>query len=351
MHSKTFTVDNQATIVGGRNIGDEYFDATPDLAFADLDVLAVGPVVPDVSSEFDQYWNSEHAFPMTSLLPETQPMPIDKLRKDLADFATQKEATVYIDALEHSRFANALRGGSAELSYAKAIVVHDSPEKLAKSEAWKDNLLISQLAPYILESKKEFVLVSPYFVPGKRAAEALCDMSERGVNVHILTNSLASNDVAAVHTGYIRHRKQLLRCGVTLYELNEQLKVEQKELFSWLPGLSKSSLHAKTMSFDHKAMFVGSFNFDQRSLFLNNEIGVLFYEPVLASKASDDIDKNVNKVAFHVELITDEHGKESLRWTALEGGKQVVFEDEPYATFMQKAAVQIMRLLPLDSML
>lgn len=351
MHSKTFTVDNQATIVGGRNIGDEYFDADPNLAFTDRDVLAIGPVVPDVSSEFDQYWNSEHAFPMMTLLPEQEVMSLDQLRRDMDEFYARKKTSVYIDALENSAFAKALKGHTAGFSFAKAIVVHDSPEKLQKSETWKDGLLISQLAPYILQAKEEFVLVSPYFVPGQRAADALCEMSQNGVQVHILTNSLASNDVSAVHTGYIRHRKQLLRCGVQLYELNEQLKKAESKLFTWLPGLSKSSLHAKTMAFDHKAMFVGSFNFDQRSLFLNNEIGILFYEPKLAGQSSQNFDQHVGEVAFRVELITDEQGKESLRWTGDEAGNKVVFEDEPYASVWKKLAVQLMRILPLDSML
>jgi putative cardiolipin synthase len=351
MHSKSFTVDNQATIVGGRNIGDEYFSADPELAFTDRDVMAIGPVVPDVSEAFDQYWNSEHTFPMQTLLPDTEIMPLNQLRKDLDDFYHQKQTSIYIDALNNSMFANALRNNTAEFSFAKAIVVHDSPDKMDRGEAWKDGLLMSQLAPYILEAKEEYILVSPYFVPGERAAEALCDMINRGIKVSVLTNSLASNDVAAVHTGYIRHRKQLLRCGVTLYELNEQLKEEEKKLFSWLPGLSKSSLHAKTMSIDHQTMFVGSFNFDQRSLFLNTEIGILFYEPKLAKEVAEHFDKNIEKVAFRVELMTDNNGKEYLRWSGQEDGKLVILFDEPYATSMQKAAVQLMRLLPIDSML
>ncbi len=351
MHSKTFTVDNQATIVGGRNIGDEYFDADPNLAFSDLDVMAIGPVVPDVSTEFDQYWNSEHAYPVTTLMPDAEIMSLEQLRKDMDAFYAEKQTSAYIDALYNSPFAKALKAHTAEFSFAKAAVIHDSPDKLDKAENWKDGLLISQLAPYILNTTEEYTLVSPYFVPGQRAADALCDLSQNGVKVHILTNSLASNDVSAVHTGYIRHRKQLLRCGVQLYELNEQLKKAESKLFTWLPGLSKSSLHAKTMGFDHKAMFVGSFNFDQRSLFINNEIGILFYQPELAAETADNFDKNVAKVAFRVELVTDEQGRESLRWVGQEAGKEVVFEDEPYAGFWQKLAVQVMRILPIDAML
>ena len=123
---------------------------------------------------------------------------------------------------------------------------------------WQQELLISQLAPYITGAKTDVVIVSPYFVPGKQATEALCKLSRDGVRVRILTNSLVSNDVAAVHAGYSKYRKPLLRCGVELYELNEQLKVREKKLFPWLPGLSKSSLHAKTMAFEIRRACVSS---------------------------------------------------------------------------------------------
>ena len=126
---------------------------------------------------------------------------------------------------------------------------------------------------------------------GQRGADALCNLAEQGVRVRVLTNSLVSNDVAAVHTGYIRHRKELLRCGVKLYELNEQLKKIEAERFTWLPGLSKSSLHAKTMAMDKSTMFVGSFNFDQRSLNINTEIGIVFKNPEIAAHSSDHFDK------------------------------------------------------------
>jgi putative cardiolipin synthase len=351
MHSKTFTVDNQASIVGGRNIGDEYFDANPNLAFADLDVMTIGPVVPNVSNEFDEYWNSRHAYPISTLLAGEQIKSLETLRQELDVSHQQKSTSVYIDALQNSAYAKALKNKTAKFSFAKAKVIHDSAEKLIKSDDWQENLLISQLAPYIQQATEEFILVSPYFVPGQKGADALCELSKKGVQVRVLTNSLVSNDVAAVHTGYIRHRKQLLRCGVQMYELNETIKKEQGKLFTWLPGLSKSSLHAKTMAIDKKAMFVGSFNFDQRSLNINNEIGILFYEPELASNASAHFNDHIERLAFRVELVTDKNGKESLRWTGTEDGKQVVFDSEPYASFWKKLSVNLMRVLPIDSML
>jgi putative cardiolipin synthase len=351
MHSKTYTADNQATVVGGRNIGDEYFNADPNLAFSDRDVMAIGPVVPDVSEQFDEYWNSHNAFPIITLQPEVESMGLDNLRRELAGLKEQEAAAAYIEALKNSALAKAMLNNSAKFSIAEAIVIHDSSEKLTKGEDWKPKLLISQLAPYIQKAKKEYILVSPYFVPGQKGADGLCKLSEQGVDVRVLTNSLVSNDVGAVHTGYKRHRKELLRCGVTLYELNEQLKKIEGKVFTWLPGLSKSSLHAKTMSMDGTVMFVGSFNFDQRSLNINNEIGILFKHPEIVSESSKHFHENIEKVAFRVELVKDEKGKETLRWSGTEDGKEVVFYSEPYAGFWKKLSVNLMRILPIDSML
>ena len=351
MHSKSFTVDNQISIVGGRNIGDEYFNADQNLAFADLDVMTIGPVVPDVSQAFDRYWNSERAYPVATLIPAAPAGAIDKLRNDLAVFYQEKQTSVYFDALNNSALAETLRQKTAHFSFAQAKVIYDSPNKLAKGDDWKKELLISQLAPYIQQATKEFILVSPYFVPGQRAVDALCALSQKGVRVRILTNSLVSNDVAAVHAGYMRHREQLVRCGVELYELNEQIKKQQAERFTWLPGLSKSSLHAKTMAIDREIMFVGSLNFDQRSLNINNEIGILFHESELAANASKRFSDHIEHVAFKVELVSRNNGKKSLQWSTTEGGKKIVFDSEPYAGFWKILGVNLMRVLPIDAML
>ena len=169
--------------------------------------------------------------------------------------------------------------------------------------------------PYITGAKKTVDIVSPYFVPGDRATEALCKLSQDGVEVRILTNSLASNDVSAVHAGYSKYRRTLLRCGVRLFELDESLKDREGKMFTWLPGLAKSSLHAKTMVFDGEIMFVGSFNFDQRSLFINNEIGPgsSMIRP-MAGASAKHFEDNVHKVAFEVSF-SSETGREDMKWT------------------------------------
>ena len=351
MHAKSYTVDNQATILGGRNIGDEYFDADTDVAFSDLDVLAIGPPVGEVSSEFDAYWRSEFAYPVDILVREGSESDVDALRGAEAAFYEKQSTSAYVRALTESDLAHGLAAHSLAFSWAEAQVIHDSPEKKTLGKSGTDELLISQLAPYITGSKKKADIVSPYFVPGDKATEALCKLAQDGVQVRILTNSLASNDVSAVHAGYSKYRRTLLRCGVQLFELDETLKDREGKSFTWLPGLKKSSLHAKTMSFDGEYMFVGSFNFDQRSLFINNEIGLIFKDPELAGHSSRNFEENVHKIAFQVEFAR-EGGRENMRWVGGQGGPDVVMEQEPYATTWQKLTVGILKWLPfIDSQL
>jgi len=351
MHSKSFTVDNQIAIVGGRNIGDEYYEAGTDVAFTDLDAMAIGPVVQEVSDEFDLFWNSENAYPISTLLAPGDDTALDAIREDFAMQMTGDAAKAYIDAAKNSALAEDIRDRRVSFSFGEAIVVRDTPDKLSKDGAWKETTMIKQLAPHIRKATEEYTLISPYFVPGDEGTKALCELSKKGVRVRTITNSLVSNDVAAVHAGYIQHRDDLLRCGVEVYELNEQLKKKQGEEFTWLPSLSKSSLHAKAMTIDGKSMFVGSFNFDQRSAYTNNEMGILFHNEELVQERLERLKGRIEQDTFKVELITDEDGDETVRWTGYEDGKQVVFYTEPYASLWQRISMHLMRLLPIDSQL
>ena len=352
MHTKTFTVDNQATIVGGRNIGDEYFDASRDLSFADNDVLIHGPAIAEVSAVFNDYWNSDYAYPVATLLPAATETELQSLRDAAASFYSESSTSSYVEAVNNGALANALRSGAVEYHWSSGGIIHDAWRKRDQSyDGWEDDLLISQLRPHMTTATEEVIMISPYFVPGEEDVSMFCQLAENGVAVKILTNSLASNDVAAVHAGYSKHRIPLLRCGVELYELNETITSKERRAFSWLPSLAKSSLHAKSMVFDRKKMFVGSFNYDQRSLYLNTEIGLVFEQADIAGPVADRFDQNIERLAFKVELVTDDRGKESLRWHGIEDGKAVVYDSEPYVGPGSKAAVWFIRLLPVDWLL
>jgi len=353
MHNKSFTVDNQATVLGGRNIGDEYFEANPDLAFQDLDVLGIGPVAHEVSQSFDKYWNHPLAYPVTTLVKERPtPAQLAQARMELEGFAAAQEDSPYLAALRDSKLARQLRSGDVRFYWGQATVVADNPEKLVTDRASAHEYrLVTALAPYFDGLKKELIIFSPYFVPGKEGTAYLTSLTERGVRVRILTNSLASTDVSAVHAGYARYRKSLLRAGVELYELNKELSREQRKEKKSAGGSSKASLHAKSFVLDRRYVFIGSMNLDPRSVVENSEIGVVLDQAEIAGGMADWFDRNIDQLAFRVRLETDANGTERLRWYGQEDGKPVVYDHEPHTGFWRRFGVGILRIFPVESQL
>ena len=288
MHNKSFTVDNQVTILGGRNIGDEYFEAQPDLAFADLDVLAVGPVVARVSTSFDKYWNSELAYPATTIA-KRQPSEAEakQIMAGFKAFIAKQADAPYLQALRNSDLAIRMREDRLESFWGNADLVYDQPEKILHKKDKTEYHLAPQLEPYFEEVAKELLLFSPYFVPGKEGTAFLTELASKGVRVKILTNSLSSTDVGIVHSGYMKYREALLRGGVELYELNKKLTRAQRKQKKGQEGASKASLHTKSFVFDREKVFIGSLNLDPRAIVENTEIGVVISSVDLAREMSD----------------------------------------------------------------
>ena len=353
MHNKSFTVDNQVTILGGRNIGNEYFDANPDLAFADLDVMAIGPVVKEVSSVFDRYWNSELAYPAPVLLKGEPPTPekVEELRGKLNEYVADQTDSEYLRALRNSDLADKIRKEQIEFRWGDAEVVFDQPEKLLHDFSKTEYHLSPMLRPYWEGVEKELIIFSPYFVPGKPGTAFLTQLSKRGIRVRILTNSLASNDVGLVHAGYIKYRTKLLRGGVELYELNKKLTREQRKEKKGAGGSSKASLHAKSFVFDRKQVFIGSLNLDPRALLHNTEIGVVLKVPGIAEEMARWFEENIEQLAFRLELKKDENGHEQLLWHGWEKGEQVVYTHEPYTDFWRRFGIGFMSIWPIESQL
>lgn len=353
MHNKSFTVDGHATILGGRNIGDEYFEANPELAFSDLDVLAVGPVAREVSTSFDAYWNHALAYPVTTVVTDVpSPQQIKQLRSEHDAFVAQQTQSPYLQALSHSPLAEQMRGGDITFHWGQAKAVSDSPEKLVAEREEKRYHLSTELAPYFQNAQHELIIFSPYFVPGKAGVAFLRSLRERGVRVRILTNSLASTDVSVVHAGYARYRKDLLRAGVELYELNKKITKEQRQESkekSSASGSSKASLHAKSFVLDRQGVFIGSMNLDPRSVVENTEIGVILRVPEIATGMGDWLDANIEQLAFRVKLETDDSGAEQLRWHGQEAGTPHVYDVEPHTGFWRRFSVGFLRLFPIES--
>lgn len=352
MHNKSFTVDNQMTVVGGRNIGDEYFQADPDLQFSDLDVLGIGPVAGEVSASFDQYWNHSLAYPVADLVPD-QPTAEQFAagRRDLNDFVEANRDSSYLHELKQSELARGIRSGKLDFRWGAAHVVADDPDKLVSSRDESAYRLTEALRPEFSATDRELIVFSPYFVPGKQGVAFLSELVERGVRVRILTNSLASTDVAVVHAGYAKYRKALLRAGIELFEMMDKPSDDDGERKHLIKGSSKASLHTKSFVLDRERVFIGSLNLDPRSVVENSEIGVVIHNTEIGTEMAEWFDANIAGVAFRLSLETADDGREILRWYRDGGGQSVVYETEPYTGWWQRFFVGAAALLPIESQL
>jgi putative cardiolipin synthase len=342
MHNKSFTADNQVTVIGGRNVGDEYFDAAAGMLFVDLDVLAIGPVVAQVSSDFDRYWASDSAYPLDRLLPS--------LRADALGAASappdgsSDAAQAYRQAIANSTFVRDLQARRLPFEWARTELVSDDPAK-ALGRAAPSDYMWTRLREVMSPPASEVQLVSPYFVPTERGATYFSDMARRGVRVSILTNSLEATDVPAVHSGYARWREPMLAAGVRLFEFKRESAAPptRQRLFG---GSSSSSLHAKTFAVDRRLLFVGSFNFDPRSARLNTELGFVIHSPVLAARVADGFAERVQTRAYSVRLVDGE-----LQWLEQGAQGQRLYTQEPHAGFWRRLAVRLLSLLPIEGLL
>jgi putative cardiolipin synthase len=342
MHNKSFTADNQVAIVGGRNVGDEYFGAEGATAFQDLDVIAAGAVVPEVSAEFDAYWNSASAYPAASLIPS--PKAADTtVREGWVKLHQQPEAARYLDAVRDTSLIRDLLARSLKLDWVSARVVSDDPAKVLSPLERTDLNMLPRLQAAVGKPARELDLVSPYFVPTEAGTAALRELAQSGVRVRILTNSLAATDVTPVHAGYANYREELLRAGVRLYELKPSAH-QKSEQRGGMGGSSGASLHAKTFAVDRSRIFVGSFNFDPRSARLNTEMGVVLESPALAVRLSEALDARARSDAYEVRLSPDGRG---LEW--IDG--DVRHTSEPGVGWLRRTWVGFLSILPIEWLL
>jgi cardiolipin synthase C len=349
MHNKSFTIDNQVSIVGGRNIGNEYFAAGGGVAFADLDVIAVGPAVSDVSKQFDLYWNCLSAYPAASLVGASRADGASKLQALFASTRADPESVAYLQAVRETPLVRNLLDHELDFEWVRAQLVYDDPTKTIDTRAGTEILLFPELARAMGPAEQSLDLVSPYFVPGEAGTAALAMLANRGVKVRILTNSLAATDVKPVHAGYAKRRKDLLRAGVTLYELKPTAAQESYEHSQpWFGSGSLSALHAKTLAVDRSRAFVGSFNFDPRSALLNTEMGLVIDSPTLAGRLAETFDTAVPLVAYEVRLAPD---GQSLYWIERTASGEVRYDTEPGTSWFLRLGVDMLRGLPIDWLL
>ena len=355
MHNKSFSVDNITTIVGGRNVGDEYYGAHEDVNFGDMDVLAIGQAAVEVGGQFDLYWNSALSYPASSLASDSG--DLDQLRRDLAAYTDEHRDSSYAQRLRTSDLVRNIEGGGLDFQWGRALVFYDLPEKLTTDPEDRSTHMGPKVRPVMLgKLDRELLIFSPYFVPGDEGVEQLTDLVKKGVRVQVVTNSLASTDVGVVHSGYAKYRKPLLRGGVELYEIKPDAYKTDKRRRLGMLGSSGASLHAKTFVMDRDALFIGSPNLDPRSGKLNTELGILFESEPLAAKVVDGFDAHAPRAAYRLTLQRDDcrhkyECKERLHWTSEEGGKEVVYLVDPQTGVLKRFFLSLVSLLPIEGQL
>ena len=350
MHNKSFTADNQVTIAGGRNVADEYFLAGDGVAFVDVDVAAVGPVVGEVSQSFDRYWNSASAYRAVQIIGPPEEGAAAALDARLEARRQSAESRHYLQTVAETRLVADLLAGAVALDWAHAEVVVDDPAKTLEPEPASHLILFPELVRTIGRPERSLDMVSPYFVPGERGTDGLVALAGRGVRVRILTNSLVASDVMAVHAGYAPRRPDLLRAGVALYEAKPDARAQaahEKQSDS-STGSGGQSLHAKVYAVDERRIFVGSFNFDQRSALLNTELGLVIDSPAVAAQLARAFDNVVPDIAWQVRMTSD---GANLEWVERSTSGEVVRREEPGASALRLLGVGLLQMLPIEWLL
>lgn len=347
MHNKSFTVDQEATIVGGRNIGDEYFGAGDEPLFSDLDVLAIGPVVEEVTADFERYWRSKAVRPFGAVVDIHLPASSSDVALPEA-WQNDPKVERYLERIHGTPFVAQLDSGDLPLIWAQTRLLSDDPGKgLGRAKA--SSLLPQRMLEVIGKPETQFDIISAYFVPTRAGVAQLLALKRKGVKIAILTNSLAANDVSVVHAGYAKWRKKLLRHGIALYELKPHHDGQDAPHDRGLTGNSGSSLHAKTFSVDNKKVFIGSFNFDPRSAMLNTEMGFVIESESLATRIHTRFETQVRERAWTLRL--DKWGR--VNWVEFPGDaeKERVHKHEPRTRFVQRLLVRLVWRLPIEWLL
>ena len=343
MHNKAWIADNRLAIVGGRNIGEEYFDASTESNFHDLDVGLAGPVVGQASAIFDRFWNSKAVIPVAAMT-DVSKAEIDRFIRDIEAESDTEAAQKYLRRVAREVAIDAYFEGAVPIHWgARMQVLSDPPIK------WKDDSrsewLVEHLAKQMRQTKQQALLISPYFVPGESFTNTLVSSVAAGKEIGIVTNSLAANDVLAVHGGYSRYRGQLLAGGVQLHELRAQPGVVAGRS---LLGSSGASLHTKAYVLDEEQGFIGSFNLDPRSMKLNTEMGLLFEQADLAKALAEEY-RYLASPRLSYEVALDDQDR--LVWLDARSMPPATLHKEPESTAWQRAVATVMRWLPIESQL
>ncbi len=342
MHNKSFTVDNQITIIGGRNIGDEYFQTSDRHEFLDEDLMLIGPIVDEVSTGFDEYWNFPEAMPIQIFDPFVEYQPLRETVAEGRRFLEKYADSPILRRVDKST-ARSIMDGSLPWIAARASLIQDAPDKVRRIVRREPSRTSVHLQAMVSSATRQIVIVSPYFVPQRRGVRLFAGMVKRGIRVVVITNSLASTNHASVHAAYERYRKPLLRHGIELYELRASV-VEDREEVTGMPTTTLT-LHSKVAVVDKARVFVGSFNLDPRSLYLNTEMGVDVDSGQLAGLMAEDIVDALENTTYRLRLRDNRR----LQWVYLSRGVEMRANKEPHTSLWRRFRTRLMGYLPIES--
>jgi putative cardiolipin synthase len=343
MHNKSFTVDNQVSIVGGRNIAVEYFQLETTGEFIDFDMLTVGPIVREVSRSFDDYWNDVLAVPLDALhdAPDRDKITEwgDRIMRGMAEAGN----SVYAAAV-NTELMQQFDAGEVQPFLANARIIVDRPDKLREEISEEHKIVAREIGVELSGARSEIIIWTPYFIPRQRGIELLRELTARGVRVVLVTNSLATNNHTAVHSAYSRYRKDVLQAGVELWEARADAARITAEDGS--TELERLTLHTKGILIDREKVFVGSLNLDPRSIDINTEMGLLIESEKMGRQLSESSLARIENIAYRLQL--DDDG--DIAWHANIDGRQVVETSEPQASWWRRFSAWVQKIAPEDQL-
>jgi len=351
MHNKLIIADGAIAVTGGRNISREYFDASDNFQFTDMDILFYGTAVQHANDVFHEFWNDNLSYSVPQLLGDGNQEQLSKLRQYYELTALQKDQLKKRIELAEKQINKHLK--DRPINWAKAHFIADSPNKI-RGEATHDQLIYSQMLNIMGEPKQHLELVSAYFVPTRKGTDYLVNLSKNDVRIRILTNSFLANDVAVVHAFYQKYRHDLLQNGIKLYEFKPYIERNKRTWYEVVTGnvipakgKNTSSLHAKFFDIDG-IVFIGSFNFDPRSANLNSEVGLVVESDVLQKYISKSLDQYLPQIAYELKL--NKQG-EIIWLDQHKDGSIVEYKHDPETTKFQRFAMQAVSYLPIEWMM
>ncbi len=351
MHNKLIIADGAIAVTGGRNISREYFDASDNFQFTDMDILFYGTAVQHANDVFHEFWNDNLSYSVPQLLGNGNQEQLAKLRQYYELTALQKDQLKKRIELAEKQINKHLK--DRPINWAKAHFIADSPNKI-RGAATHNQLIYSQMLNIMGEPKQHLELVSAYFVPTRKGTDYLVNLSKNDVRIRILTNSFLANDVAVVHAFYQKYRHDLLQNGIKLYEFKPYIERNKRTWYEVVTGnvipakgKNTSSLHAKFFDIDGM-VFIGSFNFDPRSANLNSEVGLVVESDVLQKYISKSLDQYLPQIAYELKL--NKQG-EIIWLDQHKDGSIVEYKHDPETTKFQRFAMQAVSYLPIEWMM